>query len=53
MRPSWHMTDVSGSDADAATAQRLVEMGERFCVIYQTLRTLPRLSVTHQIVAGA
>jgi uncharacterized OsmC-like protein len=41
------------TDADAATVQRLVEMGERFCVIYQTLRTPPRLSVTHRIVAGA
>ena len=40
------------SDADAATVQRLVEMSERFCVIYQTLRTPPRLSVTHRIAAG-
>jgi hypothetical protein len=28
-------------------------MSERFCVIYQTLRTPPRLSVAHRIVAGA
>jgi uncharacterized OsmC-like protein len=41
------------TDADAATLQRLVEMTERFCVIYQTLRTPPRLSVTHGIVTGA
>jgi uncharacterized OsmC-like protein len=40
------------TDADAATVQRLVEMSERFCVIYQTLRTPPRLSVTHRIAAG-
>jgi uncharacterized OsmC-like protein len=39
------------TDADAATVQRLVEMTERFCVIYQTLRTPPRLSVVHRIVA--
>ena len=39
--------------ADAATVQRLVEMTERFCVIYQTLRTPPRLSITHQIVNRA
>ena len=39
------------TDADPATVQRLVEMTERFCVIYQTLRTPPRLSVAHQIVA--
>ena len=38
------------TDADAATVQRLVEMSERFCVIYQTLRTPPGLSVTHRIV---
>jgi uncharacterized OsmC-like protein len=41
------------ADADDATLQRLVEMSERFCVIYQTLRTPPRLSVAHRIVAGA
>jgi uncharacterized OsmC-like protein len=52
------LTDIAltfelDADADAATLQRLVEMTERFCVIYQTLRTPPRLSVTHRIVAGA
>jgi uncharacterized OsmC-like protein len=41
------------TDADAATVQRLVEMSERFCVIYQTLRTPPRLSITHRIVNRA
>ena len=41
------------ADADAATLQRLVEMSERYCVIYQSLRTPPRLSVTHRIVDGA
>ena len=40
------------TDADAATVQRLVEMSERFCVIYETLRKPPRFSVTHRIVAG-
>lgn len=38
------------TDADAATVQRLVEMSERYCVIYQTLRAPPRLSVEHRIV---
>ena len=52
------LTDIAlrfelDTHADAATVQRLVEMSERFCVIYQSLRTPPRLSVTHQIVAGA
>jgi uncharacterized OsmC-like protein len=40
------------TDADAETVQRLVEMSERYCVIYQTLRTPPRLSVTHRTVRG-
>ena len=35
------LTDIAlrfelDTDADAATVQLLVEMGERFCVIYQT-----------------
>ena len=52
------LTDIAltfelDTDADAATVQRLVEMSERFCVIYQTLRTPPRLSVGHRIAAGA
>ena len=40
------------TDADAATVQRLVESSERFCVIYQTLRTPPPLSVAHHIIVG-
>jgi uncharacterized OsmC-like protein len=52
------LTDIAlrfelDTDADAATVQRLLEMSERFCVIYQTLRTPPQLAVTHQLVAGA
>ena len=52
------LTDIAlkfelDTDADVATVQRLVEMSERFCVIYQSLRTPPRLAVTHRIVAGA
>jgi len=50
------LSDISLSfeldtDADAATVQRLVEMSERYCVIYQTLRAPPRLSVEHRIAA--
>ena len=41
------------TDADAVTVQRLVEMSERFSVIYQTLRAPPRLTVTHRAAAGA
>jgi len=50
------LTDIAltfelDTDADAATVQRLVEMTERFCVIYQTLRAPPRLSVAHRVAA--
>jgi hypothetical protein len=41
------------TDADAATVQRLVDMTERFCVIYQTLRAPPRLTVTHRTATEA
>jgi uncharacterized OsmC-like protein len=41
------------TDADPATVQRLVEMSERFCVIYQTLRAPPRLTVTHRTATDA
>ena len=52
------LTDIAltfelDTDADAATVQRLVEMSERFCVIYQTFRAPPRLTVTHRTAAGA
>ena len=52
------LTDIAltfelDTDADAASVQRLVEMSERYCVIYQTLRAPPGLSVGHRIVAGA
>jgi uncharacterized OsmC-like protein len=41
------------TDADEATLKRLVEMTERYCVIYQTLRSPPSLSVAHRVVASA
>ena len=52
------LTDIAptfelDTDADTTTMQRLVEMSERFCVIYQTLRAPPRLTVTHRTAAGA
>src|SRR5947209_8018810 len=52
------LTDIAltfelDTDADAATVQRLVEMSERFCVIYQTLRGPPRLTVTHRTATEA
>ena len=50
------LTDIAltfelDTDADGATVQRLVEMSERYCVIYQTLRAPPRLSVAYRIAA--
>ena len=50
------LTDIAltfelDTDADAASVQRLVDMSERFCVIYQTLRAPPQLSVAHRIVS--
>jgi len=33
------------TDADATTEAKLLELTERFCVIYQTLRTPPRIEV--------
>ncbi len=38
------------TEADPATVERLLQMTERFCVIYQTLHTPPRLSVAHRIL---
>jgi uncharacterized OsmC-like protein len=41
------------SDADERTLARLVELSERFCVIFQTLRQPPRLSVSHRVTASS
>ena len=41
------------TDADAAQVERLIATTERFCVIFQTLRAPPRLSITHEIVGRA
>jgi uncharacterized OsmC-like protein len=52
------LTDIAltfelDTDADAATVQRMVEMSERYCVIYQSLRNPPQLSVTLRTASGA
>ena len=44
------LTDVTlrfelETDADAAKTERLVELAERYCVIYQTLRQGPKLEL--------
>jgi uncharacterized OsmC-like protein len=44
------LTDITlrfeiDADADAAKLARLIETTERYCVIYQTLKSPPQLSV--------
>ncbi len=48
------LTDIAirfelDTDASVATIERLIATTERHCVILQTLRTPPRLTVTHQV----
>ena len=51
------LTDVTltfrfDTDADDATADRLVELAERYCVVAQTLRTPPPLTVRRESVTS-
>jgi uncharacterized OsmC-like protein len=41
------------ADAEPAKVERLIASAERYCVILQTLRTPPRLTVTHGAPAAA
>jgi len=52
------LTEVSlrfevDSDAPADKIAKMVEMAERYCVIAQTLKTPPKVSVTHAIVPSS
>ncbi len=52
------LTDIAlrfelDTDADAVQVERLIGTTERFCVIFQTLRASPRLTVTAQTRAEA
>lgn len=40
------------TDADAAKLERLIASTERYCVIFQTLRTPPRLSMTYAVTTS-
>ncbi len=40
------------TDADPARVERLLASTERFCVIFQTLRSPPTLRMTHAVPAG-
>ena len=51
------LTDIAltfelDTDAEPAKIARLVESAERFCVIAQTLRNPPRLTIEHRIVSA-
>jgi uncharacterized OsmC-like protein len=37
------------TDADPAKVARMIETTERYCVVFQTLRTPPKVSVSHSI----
>jgi uncharacterized OsmC-like protein len=52
------LTDVTltfrfDTDADDATADKLVELAERYCVVAQTLRTPPTLTVRRESATAA
>jgi hypothetical protein len=52
------LTDIAVSfeldtDAEPSTLDRLVATMERFCVIFQTLKAPPRLSVSHRVTSSA
>jgi uncharacterized OsmC-like protein len=52
------LTDITVSfeldtDAEPSTRDRLIATTERFCVIFQTLKTPPRLSVSHRVISSA
>lgn len=40
------------TDADEAQLNTLLKLTERYCVIYQTLRTAPHIDVSHSIATG-
>ena len=39
--------------ADEKTVAKLIELTERFCVIYQTLKSGPAMTTAHKVVAEA
>ena len=41
------------TDADEETVAKLITLSERFCVIYQTLKGPPDISVGHRITTEA
>jgi uncharacterized OsmC-like protein len=52
------LTDVTvtfrfDTDADEATADKLVQLAERYCVVAQTLRTPPAVTVRHEAATTA
>lgn len=52
------LTDIALSfeletEADEKSVAKLIELTERFCVIYQTLRSSPKLTASHRVAASA
>ncbi|HET8727835.1 MAG TPA: OsmC family protein [Alphaproteobacteria bacterium] len=52
------LTDISlafelDTDADAATIGKLIQLTERYCVIYQTLSNPPRMSAKVKVAGAA
>jgi uncharacterized OsmC-like protein len=43
------VTFVFDTDADDAKVERLVELAERYCVVAQTLRNPPNLTIRHDV----
>lgn len=37
------------TDAEAEKVEKLIELTERYCVVYQTLRAAPPIAVSHEI----
>jgi len=40
------------TDAPADQVAKLISLTERYCVVYQTLRTVPQITVTHSETSG-
>lgn len=41
------------TDAPAEQVAKLISLTERYCVVYQTLRTVPEITVTHRETPGS
>ena len=51
--PTFDSASISDVDATPEERARLIELTERYCVVYQTLRTSPQLSLETNLVDGS